>query len=262
MGSELHYFESIGSTSQHAAELAKANAPEGTLVVADEQTQGRGRGGRHWRTPRGCSLAMSLVLRPSPDKATGPGGTGLVGALAVVDALSTLAIESSIKWPNDVMIEGRKVAGVLAEASWSGDYLDYVVLGIGINVREGSIASDADLEYPATWIESVGGSRVDRIALLGEVVEGIDRWYPRLGRPDLLAAWEGKLAFRGERVNILAKGEWVAGLLMGLTQDGWLRLATQEGEILELEPGDHRLRPASMTTRGTHKQRMERGASH
>ena len=69
MGSEIHYFESIGSTSQHAAELARANVAEGTLVVADEQTQGRGRGGRHWRTPRGCSLAMSLVLRPSPANA-------------------------------------------------------------------------------------------------------------------------------------------------------------------------------------------------
>ncbi len=260
MGSELHYFESIGSTNQHAIELARAGSPEGALVVANEQTHGRGREGRRWHTPRGRSLALSLVLRPSPEMAVSPGGLGLVGAMAVVEALQALSIEPRIKWPNDVLIEGKKIAGVLAEASWSGATLEYVVLGIGINVRKGSIPPGSEPAFPASWIESFCGTAVDRVALLGGVVEGVDRWYPRLGEADLLAAWEVNLAFRGQQVAVLSRGEWVHGLLLGLTQDGWLRLATPEGEILELEPGDHTLRPAHMASSGAQPESMSEAA--
>jgi BirA family biotin operon repressor/biotin-[acetyl-CoA-carboxylase] ligase len=243
MGIELHYFERIDSTNQRAAELARQGAAEGTLLVADEQLQGRGRRGRRWHTPPGSALAFSLILRPAPAQALSPGGLGLVGALGVVEGLHRLGLSPQIKWPNDVLLGGRKVSGVLAEAAWVGESLDYVILGIGVNVREQALPQGAEMDFPATQVEGELGRRVDRPRLLLDILEGVDRWYPRLGKADLLAAWEDWLAFRGEPVELSDGSAPLRGILLGLTVDGWLRLADQVGEVVELEPGDHRLRP-------------------
>lgn len=243
LGVELHYFDSLDSSNAEAGRLAGRNAPAGTLVVADEQRQGRGRHGRRWLTPAGAGLAFSLLLRPARKQATGPGGYGLIGALAVAEGLDGLGLQPSIKWPNDVLLAERKVSGVLAEAAWMGDELAYVVLGIGVNVRSGSVPEVESLDFPATYVEREVGGPVDRTGLLLAILQGVDRWHERLGHPELLATWESRLAFRGNLVELEDGKTSVRGTLLGLTQDGRLRLALNAGQVLELDAGVYHLRP-------------------
>lgn len=250
LGVELHFFESTDSTNEQAGQLAQGGAPAGTLVVADEQRRGRGRRGRLWATPPGVALAFSLILRPARSRAVSPGGIGLVGALGVVEGLSRLGLHPQIKWPNDVLIEGRKVCGVLAEASWVGDRLEHLVLGVGVNVREGSLPPESALDFPGTAVELALGRSVDRLPLLLDILQGIDRWYPRLGEPDLLTAWEDCLAFRNEQVELLEGPEPLHGSLLGLTADGRLRLVDPAGEVVEARAEDYRLRPLGAGRQG------------
>src|SRR3972149_11786211 len=122
-----------------------------------------------------------------------PGGLGRGGALGGVEGLHRLGLSPQIKWPNDVLLGGRKVSGVLAEAAWVGESLDYVILGIGVNVREEAVPQGAEMDFPATQVEGELGRQVERPRLLLDILQGVDRWYPRLGKADLLAAWGGCL---------------------------------------------------------------------
>ena len=145
----LRYFEKIGSTNDEALAWASQGAPDWTLLVADEQTAGRGRSGRKWFTPPEAALAFSLILRPSADEQRFPARVTGLGALAVVDALVKLEIDAEVKWPNDILIEGRKAAGILVESIWAGDSLEALIVGIGINVLATSVPPADQLLFPA-----------------------------------------------------------------------------------------------------------------
>ncbi|MEW6567205.1 MAG: biotin--[acetyl-CoA-carboxylase] ligase [Chloroflexota bacterium] len=243
-GREFRFHRKIGSTNDEAARLARGGAPEGALVVAEEQTAGRGRAGHRWSTPPGTALAMSVVLRPvSPAAVTG-GGLMAVGALAVADALEAEGARPQIKWPNDVLAEGRKLAGVLVEASWVGADIDFAICGIGVNVRRGAVPPERDIDYPATCVEAVLGRSVDREDLLIAILSGLDRWYHRLGSPELLQAWEQRLAFADDEVTVRSgEGTEIRGRVRGLAQDGRLRLETAEGAIVLVGADGSYLRP-------------------
>ena len=243
MGVEVHFHSTIGSTNDRAAELAREGAPEGALVLADEQTAGRGRLGRKWRMPRGSGIAMSLVMRPSQMERKALGAMGLVGALATIDALKGLKLEPRLKWPNDVLLEGKKVAGVLTEASWTGRGLDYVVLGIGVNVKPVPLEDDAAFDYPSTSVEDTVGDEVDRGTLVFSIVAGVDDWYEKLQTGAAHPDWEDRLAFKSEWVSIASDDRKLIGRPIGLTQSGGLRLETKEGEEVVLEAGSYQLRP-------------------
>jgi BirA family biotin operon repressor/biotin-[acetyl-CoA-carboxylase] ligase len=243
MGVEVHLYSTIGSTNDRAAELAEDGAPEGALVLADEQTTGRGRFGRKWRMPRGSGIAMSLVMRPSQMEAAALGAIGLVGALATIDALAGLNLEPRLKWPNDVLLEGRKVAGVLAEASWTGSALDYVVLGIGVNVKPIAPDDRADFDYPSTSVEDSIGDTVERGPLVFSIVAGVDDWYERLQSGEAHPAWEERLAYKSEWVSLTNGEQEVTGRPIGLTRSGGLRLETAGGEERIFEAGSFKLRP-------------------
>ena len=169
LGLPLHVFASLGSTNDVCVELARSGAAHGTLVVANEQTAGRGRGGRSWITQPGGALAMSILLRPQASGPLLPGYFTLIGALAVVEALAEFGVTSRIKWPNDVVVETGKLAGTLAEASWSGKVLDYVVLGIGVNVTRGSLPAQDEVDFPAACVE-LEGDPVERERLTARIV--------------------------------------------------------------------------------------------
>src|SRR5512145_784707 len=158
---EVRYFDSIGSTNNEALAWVTRGAKDLSLVIADEQTAGRGRLDRKWFTPRGTALAFSLILRPT--EAEKPHLTRVIGlaALAVTDALRTRGLVAQIKWPNDVLLNGRKVAGILVESVWSGEEVDYVVMGIGVNVLKGAIPSADLLSFPATSLEESLGPAVE-----------------------------------------------------------------------------------------------------
>ncbi len=241
---DIRYFESIGSTNNEALAWATGGAKDLSLVIADEQTAGRGRLDRKWFTPKGTALAFSLILRPTAGEK--PHLTRMVGlaALAIADAFRTRGLVSQIKWPNDVLLNGRKVAGILIESTWSGEDVDCVVIGIGINVLKGAVPSDDLLLFPATSLEGSLGPAVQREKVLHDILAGILALRPHLGSDSFIASWEKALAFRGEPVQVeQTDGTTLTGKLLGLESDGSLRLNDESGESLTVRFGDVRLRP-------------------
>jgi BirA family biotin operon repressor/biotin-[acetyl-CoA-carboxylase] ligase len=249
LGRPLHVHERLGSTNAEALALASAGAVHGTLVVADEQTAGRGRGGRRWLTPPGTALAVSLVLRPKEMTPEAVGGMNVLGALAVVEALAARRVTARIKWPNDVVVEGRKIAGVLAEASWTGEALEYVVLGIGVNVLAGSAPPDGEVEIPATSLEAVTGRQEQREPLLVDMLKSIAEWCGQLGKDALRGAWERHLAHLGEPVQLTDGSEEIRGRVRGIATDGRLLLEDEAGRVLAVPPGAAHLRPVDSPDR-------------
>lgn len=247
LGEPFEFHRSLGSTNDRAAQLARAGGPEGALVLAEEQTAGRGRGGSPWMTPPGSALAFSLVLRPRGLSGEAVSGLAAIGALAVAEALEAQGAPARIKWPNDVLLEGRKVAGVLVEAAWAGADLEHAILGIGVNVRRASVPPDSQAAFPATCVEAAVGRSVEREAVLLGVLDGLGRWIARLGSLDLQAAWEQRLAFRKEEVRVWDPEGGLAfeGVLIGLLPDGRLRLLTPQGREAHIRPEGVHLRPAA-----------------
>ena len=241
---DIRYFDSVGSTNNEALAWATSGARDLSLVIADEQTEGRGRLDRKWFTPKGTALAFSLILRPT--LAEKPYLTRIVGlaALAIADALRTRGLVAQIKWPNDVLLNGRKVAGILVESVWSGEEVDYVVIGIGLNVFKGAVPSDEVLLFPATSLEESLGPEVQRERVLHDILAGIIALRPHLGSDSFMASWDKALALRGEQVQVeQGNGTWFTGRLMGLESDGSLKLVDEEGKSTTVQFGDVRLRP-------------------
>ncbi len=251
----VRYFDTIGSTNDEALAWAAQDAPDGALVIADEQTSGRGRAGRRWFTPKGTALAFSLILRPTTVEAAAPTLITGLAAVAVVEGLKTAcALEAQIKWPNDVLIRRRKVAGILTESVWRGNCLDAMVIGIGVNVLRGSHPADQELRFPATDLETeikraqgekpdAPSPAVDRVVVLREILASLFRWRSRLGSDALRSAWEKYLAFRGEPVRVQSGSEQlIVGQVVGLAADGSLRLVV--GNRIQIIPfGEIHLRP-------------------
>ena len=242
----IRYFDTISSTNDEAASWAEDGAPDLSLVVADEQTAGRGRSNRRWYTPAGSALAFSLVLRPSerPGENVIPFHT-VLGALAVSDALEeALELQPEIKWPNDVLVGGRKLSGVLSEAYWQGERPVAIILGIGVNVGLASCPPPESLTFPATCLQAEAGTRVDRWAVLRAVLGSLIRRRDSFGSASFLQDWEARLAYLGEGVSISqGEGGEITGRILGLTSKGGLRVQNRAGEIIEVMTGDVRLRP-------------------
>jgi len=241
----IHYFESIGSTNDYARTLAERAAPDGTLVIADEQTQGRGRLNRHWETRSGSALAFSLVIRPAPEEMANLGLFSALCGLAVCSTLrSRYGLDAQIKWPNDVLIHRKKTCGILVEAAWLGSQLQGIIAGIGINIAPSSVPSPGDLLFPATCVESELGRPVDRENLLAEILQVLTSQRTSLGSPEFIANWESWLAFKGEWVRVEQPERTLEGKLAGIARDGSLRLQIKDDEIIEIAVGDVRLRKA------------------
>lgn len=252
----VRYFDSVDSTNDAAARWVEDGALNLSLVVADEQTKGRGRLGRRWFTPAGAALAFSLVLRPeslyldqkdSFDKIEIPitiARLTALGTIAVCSALQAeLGLDSDIKWPNDVLLAGRKVCGSLAEAHWHGERLQAVILGVGINVAPNSLPPERHLLFPAAYLEAALGQAVDRWQLLVAIIEQLLDWLPRLASPEFLSFWENHLAYRDEYVRLIRDGSPVIeGQLLGLDSQGALRLRTLDGQEIAFQSGEVHLR--------------------
>ena len=263
---EVRYYDSVGSSNDEAARWAAQGAPELALVVADEQTSGRGRAGRHWYTLRGAALAFSIVTYPKIEDLNNVSRLTALGALAVCETLiNSYHLSAKIKWPNDVLAGEKKVAGILAEAQWTGDTLSSLILGTGINVApasvEDALAHEGVLNFPSTCVESEMGRAVDRMELLHDVLASILHWRLRLSTPDFLQAWEANLAYHQEWVQVIPVGNidersltsenaparFQEGQVIGLSNDGSLKLRTRTGEIMTLQFGEVRLRPVNFT---------------
>ena len=241
---DFKYFESIGSTNDEALAWAANDAPDLSLIIADEQTAGRGRLDRKWFTPHGTALAFSLFLRPTADEKPHLSRTVGLAALAVAESLRARGLASQIKWPNDVLIAGKKVSGVLIESVWSGEDVDCVVIGIGVNVLKASVPPVADLLFPATSIEDELGHAPERVEILQEILSAFINLRPRMVTDEFMIAWESLLAFYGETVEVETGNTLPSsGKVKGLESDGSLRLLNERGETVTVRFGDVRLRP-------------------
>ncbi len=228
----VKYFDSVASTQDIAFDWLREGALSGAVVVADEQVSGRGRRGRGWSTPPGTAIAMSVILRPDIDVL--PQIT-MLGALAIAEMLDELGLaDVAIKWPNDVLLNGRKVSGVLPEAVWEGDKLSGVSLGMGINVRVDFTGSE--LESTAISIEFALGKTVKRVDIVAAVLERINAY--KLGSPELFAAWKARLHTIGQPVSVMHQGESVTGLAEHVDTDGALLIRRENGEVVRLVAGD------------------------
>jgi BirA family biotin operon repressor/biotin-[acetyl-CoA-carboxylase] ligase len=226
----VHWFDEIDSTNTYLREQARRGVPEGMVAVADYQTAGRGRLDRRWESPPGTNLLASVLLRPG----CGPGDvhlcTGAV-ALAAADACRDVArVEPMLKWPNDLLAEGRKLAGVLAEAEFEGAALAAVVVGIGINV-----SWPGPDEASGTCLDLVPGSAapVDRTELLNGLLAALTPRRARLddadGRRTLADEVRGRCATLGKLVRVVLAGEELTGRASAIDDDGHLVVETGSG---------------------------------
>ncbi len=246
----IQYFDNLPSTNDLALAWADQGAPDFSLVAADSQSAGRGRLNRRWVTNTGVALAFSLVLRPNLHETGYLALFSPLAGLAVSLALEKLFnLRPMIKWPNDVLLSRKKVAGILAEATWAGQTASAVILGIGINVAPSSVPPAHELLFPAISVEQETGHAVDRIALLRSVLEELLTWRPRLGSAEFFQAWESRLAFRGEWVEASQPGNAVIkGQVVRIDRDGNLILRDASGKEISITAGDlHILRPVDDT---------------
>jgi BirA family transcriptional regulator, biotin operon repressor / biotin---[acetyl-CoA-carboxylase] ligase len=229
---EVH--QELASTQERARELARAGTPHGTLVVAGIQKGGRGRLGRHWGSPEG-GLWMSLVLRPELVAGLAPRITQ-TAAVGVAGALWEIGVEARIKWPNDLLVDGRKICGILAESGVGpGGRLDYAVLGVGMNANlDPSDLGVMDREI--TTIRYELGRDMDLLLLLRVVLSNLDA---ALGRIEdfetVLDEWRNLNCTLGERVLVRRRGETIEGRAVDLTPEGALLITTTSGPVELLE---------------------------
>jgi len=240
-GNPLHYFREIGSTNSHARELAEAGAAEGMVVVAESQSQGRGRLGRRWESPAFTNLYLSILLRPKLAPAHAAQIT-LMAAVALADAVEVYVPgQVAIKWPNDILIGKKKLAGILTEASCDPERIHHVILGIGINLNYTSDAMPEDLRRRATSLLEITGKPVHRESFLQALLQGIERCYGELeqaGFAALAQRWQAYFAWRGRRVRVKLLDQVTIGTAKGIDPDGALVLIDDYGSEQRILAGD------------------------
>lgn len=241
---EVRWFESIGSTNDEALAWAADGAKDLSLVIADEQTRGRGRLQRTWYTPKGSALAYSIILRPSAAPGMPLSRTVGLAALSIADSCLNLGLSPQIKWPNDILVNNKKIAGILVESVWCGDTIDSLVIGMGINMELESMPADHQVQFPATCLEKELGKKIDREEFLLSILRGLVEWRSRMDSNEFIQAWEDRLAFRGREIQIQSTEESLTiGRLDGLEADGSLRVIDVHNNSMIVRFGDVSLRP-------------------
>jgi BirA family transcriptional regulator, biotin operon repressor / biotin---[acetyl-CoA-carboxylase] ligase len=235
----VHHFEAVASTSDLAKALGAKGAPEGALVVAEAQQAGRGRLGRHWDSPAGVGLYVSLLLRPSLPPTELPQIT-LTAAVAAVRALQRAAgLTPGIKWPNDLLLAGKKVGGILTEMETESDQIRYLVLGWGLNVNNPGFPPE--LAALATSLFLAGGRTFSRLALLKAWLEEFETLYERfLARdfPGILREWKHYAVTLGREVEVRQGSRAIQGRAVDVDADGALLVAQRGGEIVRVVSGE------------------------
>ncbi len=236
LGKPLHFFETIDSTNTYAAQLAEGGAAEGTVVIADAQTGGRGRLGRSWVSPAGVNLYCSVLLRPHIAPGLAP-QINLVAAVAVADTIAGLSgLSPTIKWPNDVLLKGKKVCGILAEMQTSGERLQAIILGIGVNLNAELEVFPEELREKASSLLLLTGTPVERATFTARLLTHLEQSYLlwlQKGLPALRATWERYAgALIGQQIAVAAQGEAINGTIVGLDTDGALLVREQTTETL------------------------------
>lgn len=239
-GHPVKYFDEITSTNQYAKRIGEEGAPEGTLVVADEQTQGKGRSGRVWSTPHGTAIAMTLLIRPKLPPASISMVT-LVMGLAVARACRELYhLPVGIKWPNDVVIHGKKLCGILTELSAEMMSVNYVVIGTGINVNVKEFPEE--IRKTATSIALELGHETGRAELIASCMEYFEVYYEKFIQAGdlspLMEEYNELLLNRDQKVRVLEPGREYTGTALGINQNGELLVVREDGSRTAVYAGE------------------------
>ncbi|MCR4438373.1 MAG: biotin--[acetyl-CoA-carboxylase] ligase [bacterium] len=247
LGRAAQFFSSVASTNEVARELAQRGAPHGYLVSACAQTAGRGRAGRTWYSAPGAGLWFSLVLRPTlaPQRC---GLISLAAALAVAEAIAKITgIKAQLKWPNDVLVAGKKLCGILAETELIGDRLKFAVLGVGINTnRAHAQRMPRHIQATATWLSDHTSTLPDEMALLASILGAVEKRWEELEAGHLarlLRAWRTRCMHLGKPVRIVEPHSTLQGVAEDIAEDGALLLRTASGELRAIVAGDCQLLP-------------------
>lgn len=244
IGREIRVFQSTASTNDMVERLARDGLDEGVVVFAESQTKGRGRLGRTWHSPAGKGLWFSLLLRPDlrPQAAT---QLTIVAATALTRAIrEQTGLKPEIKWPNDILIHGRKVVGILTELSAELDHVKHITLGIGVDVNQRADEFPAEMRKLATSLSLEAGRAVNRPDLAAAILIELDRDYRRIREGQfarLAEEWEAQCVTLGRRVSIFVGGRVVTGRAESLDDDGALLLRTEHGRLERIIGGDVRL---------------------
>lgn len=236
---EVCLFGEVPSTNHVLAQLARSGARAGTVVLAEGQTEGRGRCGRTWFSPSGVNLYVSALFREALAASDAP-LFSFIASLAVADAVRELGPDPAIKWPNDVLVGGKKVAGALIECATRGVLVDYLIVGVGVNVNVSLAALHAALGpagTAATSLAEVLGREVDRNALAASYLSHIEAWARRFrteGAAPILAAWRDRDILTGRRVEARRDGERFDGRVLGVNRSGHLVIRPLSGEPREM----------------------------
>jgi BirA family biotin operon repressor/biotin-[acetyl-CoA-carboxylase] ligase len=241
IGRPLYYYPEIGSTNDEAFRLGGFGAPEGTAVIADSQTKGKGRLQRVWHSPPGSNIYTSILFRPTFSADQAP-QISIVAGVAVAETINDYCPGNvELKWPNDVLLNKKKVCGILAQMKTSVRGIDFVVLGMGINVNIAYNQLPADIRTIATSLAIETGREIDRLELIISLYENITKWYKTLtqrGFDDIKKKWTNFATMIGQNVQVMFCNEVVSGKALGLDDDGSLIILTVNNETVKVSAGD------------------------
>ncbi len=241
MGRTIHHFQTLDSTNSKAYQLALNGAEEGEVVISESQEKGRGRLGRQWFSPPFLNLYLSVILRPkiSPHQAS---LITLMAAVATADAIQKFSgLLPLIKWPNDILLRDRKVAGLLNEIHSEMDRIHFVILGIGVNLNMDEKMFSKEIRAVATSLKIEMGQKVSRKAFLQFFLQELEKWYSIFleeGGAVILKAWRDRAHIKGRQVKVTSFGETVAGIAIDVDSDGALILGTEDGKQKRVVAGD------------------------
>jgi len=241
IGHQLYYYQETGSTNDEAYRLGSKGAPEGTALIAESQSAGKGRMQRVWHSPAGANIYTSIVLRPEFETIRAP-QISIAAGVAVAETLGPYCPGKVwLKWPNDVLIGGKKVCGILAQMKMSGNAIDFVVVGIGINVNLNPEQFPPDIQKIATSLAIEAGCEISRLDLIIRLYENMAKWYRELvqnGFGPVKEKWLGLSSMIGKPVSVMFREETVSGTALGLDDDCSLILLTDRDETVRVSAGD------------------------
>jgi len=246
VGRDVRLLDAVPSTNGALRLLAQQGAPEGTVVVADEQTAGQGRLRKLWFSPPAVNVYASVLLRPPIPPREVP-GYSFISSLALTDAIQAEGLAPAIKWPNDVLVERRKVAGSLVECATSDRQVDWVILGVGVNVNVTRAALQAALgeaSHAAGSLAEAARREIDRNAFAAAFLNLVDEWaqiYALQGPGPVLEAWRDRDILTGRRVEVRGDGTAYEGRVLGVDREGYLVVRDARGARRRVLDGEIRL---------------------
>jgi BirA family transcriptional regulator, biotin operon repressor / biotin---[acetyl-CoA-carboxylase] ligase len=240
-GHRIYYYPETGSTNDEAFSLGNAGAPEGTAVIADSQTGGKGRLGRSWHSPRGANIYTSVILCPKMESSE-VSRIPIMTGVAVAEVLDDYCPgKISLKWPNDVLLNDKKVCGILSAAKITDMKIDFIVLGIGINVNMSGNQFSEEIRGTATSLFVETGREFSREDLIISLYENLEKWYKQLtlnGFGGIKEKWLNMTPMFGQKVEVVFKDEIIAGKAAGLDDDGSLILVDERNKEIKVIAGD------------------------